>query len=272
MDVKTLRETPPWDWPESAASTLLAALLDRSLADSERLAAAELAGDATVADEQVAGVLLDLVADSRESEALRAQAAISLGPMIEYADTMGGMDDDEVLSEDAYASVQSRLRALYEDDSIPDNVRRSVLEASVRGRLAWHPEAVEGAWKSDSEAWRLTATFCMRFVPGFEGRILSTLDDDNVEIRRQAILAAAAWETDAAWGFIEQILEGSEDKELVLAAIDAVAGIRPEEAEVLLAPLTESEDTDIASSAWEALSMLEGPETGQMSVYDELLN
>ena len=44
MNLKTLRETAPWDWPRNAGRILLDTLRDRRAADPDRLLAAELAG------------------------------------------------------------------------------------------------------------------------------------------------------------------------------------------------------------------------------------
>ena len=45
MDLKTLRETPPWDWPEGTGKGLGDILRDREADGANRLLAAELAGD-----------------------------------------------------------------------------------------------------------------------------------------------------------------------------------------------------------------------------------
>ena len=45
MDLKTLLDTPPWDWPEDAGMLLLETLVDKQANESDRLIAAELAGD-----------------------------------------------------------------------------------------------------------------------------------------------------------------------------------------------------------------------------------
>jgi hypothetical protein len=50
-----------------------------------------------------------------------------------------------------------------------------------------------------------------------------------------------------------------EDKVLLLAAIEAVACIRPREAGMVLVDLTEDEDEDIVEAAHEAMAMAEGP-------------
>ena len=64
---------------------------------------------------------------------------------------------------------------------------------------------------------------------------------------------------DAAWPHIAALVtSGDTDKPLLLAAIDAAAGIRPREAVEVLADLTDSEDEDIAEAAHEALAIAEG--------------
>jgi hypothetical protein len=63
---------------------------------------------------------------------------------------------------------------------------------------------------------------------------------------------------DAAWQHIAALV-GSEktDKDLLLAAIEAVAVIRPEEASEILLDLTESDDEEIVDAAHEAIAMTE---------------
>ncbi len=43
MDLKILKDTPPWDWPEGASATFLNVLRDTQAAEPNRLLAAELA-------------------------------------------------------------------------------------------------------------------------------------------------------------------------------------------------------------------------------------
>ena len=275
MDLKALKILPPWDWPEDAATLLIAVLSDKAQDESERMDAAAMAGEFTVADEAIAEVLLSIVADADEPEELRAQAAISLGPALEFVSDMEfEVDDDEeaVLTEETYRAVQTRLHQLYDTPGVPDVVRRAVLEGSVRGPQDWHAGAVRDAYASNDDAWRLTAVFCMQYVRGFDEAIVEALDSDEVAIVCEAVTAAGNWEVDGAWDKIAAILEDTSDKSLLLAAMDAVAAIRPTEAQPLLEPFTEARDEDIASAAWEALATLEGPPTGRISVHEDLLN
>jgi hypothetical protein len=130
----------------------------------------------------------------------------------------------------------------------------------VRARQSWHPDAVRAAYSSGDEAWRLTSVFCMRFVRGFDEQILEALDSANPDIHYEAVCAAGAWEVDAAWPHIRVLVtSGRTDKPLLLAAIDAVASIRPREAAEILQPLTDSDDEDVVDAVFEALAMAEGP-------------
>jgi hypothetical protein len=86
MELKLLPDIPPWDWPPDAAETIYQALTDKSASGTERLIAAELAGDLVVMNDSMAGALLAIVGDAEEREELRAAAAIGLGPVLEECD------------------------------------------------------------------------------------------------------------------------------------------------------------------------------------------
>lgn len=91
MDLMQLARIPLWEWPPNGGNTLRAVLDDRRAAESDRLLAAELAGEVAVIDDDLAGVLLSLVGDSTVSEPLRCRAALSLGPVLEQMD----LDSDD---------------------------------------------------------------------------------------------------------------------------------------------------------------------------------
>jgi HEAT repeat protein len=98
----------------------------------------------------------------------------------------------------------------------------------------------------------------MGFVRGFNDQILESLGDENQDIHYQAVCAAGNWEVDAAWSHIATLITAQDtDKYLLLAAIEAVAGIRPQEAAEILLDLADSEDEDIADAATEAMVMTE---------------
>ena len=133
MDLKTLLDTPPWDWPRDAGWTLRKVLVDQGANESDRLIAAELAGDSTVINDDLADTLLTVVCSADEPDQLRARAAISLGPVLEQADTDGFEDPDDVpINEPTFRNIQSSMEELYLDNSTPKEVRRRILEASAR--------------------------------------------------------------------------------------------------------------------------------------------
>ena len=86
MELKVLEDTPPWEWPRGTDKMLLGILRDNQRDKSDRLLAAELAGDYTVINDELAAALLSIARNGEESENLRAQAVISLGPILETAD------------------------------------------------------------------------------------------------------------------------------------------------------------------------------------------
>jgi HEAT repeat protein len=99
----------------------------------------------------------------------------------------------------------------------------------------------------------------MRYVRGFDKQILEALASSDQKVHYEAVSAAGNWEVDAAWPHITALLASSAtSKDLLIAAIEAVATIRPREAGPLLVDLVDSEDEDISDAADEAMSMAAG--------------
>lgn len=257
MNLSILRDTPPWEWPEEADEIILGVLRDDRAEESERLLAAELAGDLTVMNEAFADALLSIVHSGNQAEALRCRAVISLGPVLEYADTDGFDDPEEMpISEATFHRLQESLRKLYLDSDLAKNLRRRILEAAVRAPQDWHKEAVRAAYSQDDELWKLTAVFCMRFVRGFDRQIIEALESQNPDILYQAVRAAGAWGLEDASAHVSRLIRSKDtDKPLLLAAIEAVASIQPREAAVVLYDLMDSRDEDISEAVHEALSL-----------------
>ena len=268
MDLTSLANLPPWQWPTDIGNTLLAVLRDRKADESEHLLAAEMAGEIVAINDDLAGALLSIVADATASEELRSRAALSLGPVLEQMDMdsigdIPGLDesfDAPPISEHTFHRIQQSLHARYLENDIPKEVRRRILESSVRAPADWHRDAIRAAYSRDDRDWRLTAVFAMRYVHGFTDGIVAALDDPDEEVRYEAVTAAGNWEVDAAWPHVSALLTAPDtDKALLLAAIEAAAAIRPQEAEPLLAELTDSHDADIADAAGSAIMMATNP-------------
>lgn len=258
MDIKRLLDMPSWEWPEDADKMLLGILRNRSADSSDRLAAAELAGDLTVIDDNLADELLSIVKHDNEPEQLRAAAALALGPVLEYTYDEIDMPDERTISAGMFNRIQETLQRLYTDPSVPREVRRRILEASVRAPQDWHHDAIGAAYTTNDEDWKLTAVFCMRFIDGFDSQILEALNSRNPDIYYEAVCAAGDWGLDGAWGHIVSILtEKGADKPLLLVAVEGAVNIRPNEAPDLLYPLLSSGDEDIIEAVHEAISMAE---------------
>jgi hypothetical protein len=257
LDLKVLLDTPPWDWPRDSAQRFHQVLTDSKASESDRLMAAQLAGGFTVINDALSDDLLAIVSSAGEPDELRATAAISFGAVLEHADTSDFDEYDDVsITEDTFHRIQLTLHKIYRDDSAAVLVRRRVLEASVRASEDWHRDAISQAYSSGDRDWMLTAVFAMRHVRGFEDQILEALKSRDPEIQYEAVQAAGNWELDAAWDRIAGLVDDpATPKDLLLAAIGAVATIRPQEAREMLVDLEESDDEEIAEAAEEAILM-----------------
>jgi hypothetical protein len=259
MELKTLQDTPPWDWPRDAGKKFQKILIDHQADETDRLIAAELAGDLTVINDELADVLTAIIRRPDEPEQLRAVAAIALGPVLEQAETDGFEDPDDVpITQRTFRNIQDCLHKLHFDNSIPKEVRRRILEASVRAPEEWHQNAIRAAYSSGDQAWILTAVFSMRWVRGFDDQILEALKSGDAEIQYEAIQAAGTWGLAAAWSHILALVrDAATPKSLLLAAIGAVASICPAEARSVLVDLADSDDEEIAEAVDEAIEMAE---------------
>ncbi len=256
MNLKRLSNIPPWDWPENAATTVLETLSNPRASKGDRSLAVDLAGEYVILSETIVDALLNIVSSNEESGELRAKAAIALGPGLEDAATgdYDDPDDPPALSEPFVQKMQQTLHNLYSDAGVSKEVRRAILEASVRQPQSWHTGAIRSAYASNDEEWQITSVFCMRYVKGFESQILEALKSSNESIRYHAVSAAGNWDLDAAWPHVAQLVTSpNTEKHMLLAAIEAAASIRPGETEII-EPLVDSNDEDISEAAMEALT------------------
>jgi HEAT repeat protein len=260
MDLKTLEETPPWEWPKDTDKLLLDILRKGPVDASDRLLAVQLAGESTVINDELSRALLSIAQNDKEDEEVRCAALIALGPALEQADMMGFDEEDYiVISEDVFRMLQTSLQKLYMNPDLPKDIRRSVLEAAVRAPQQWHYEAVRAAYGGKDDAWRLTAVFCMGYLDGFDAQIMEALGSDDADIHYHAVCAAGNWDVHDAWPHIAALVRSEEtEKDLRLAAIGALAGIRPEASAEILNELIDSEDEDIVEAVFEALAMAGG--------------
>ena len=225
MDIKTLQDMPPWDWPENAGEKFQKILADCRVSESDRIIAADLAGNLVVMNDKIADSLLAVVRNPAEPEGLRAMAAISFGPVLELAFTDEFDDPDEIpITERKFHIVKDTLRKLYLDQSLSKELLRRIFVASVRAPEKWHEDEIRSAYSSGDRDWKLTAVFSMRQIQGFEDQILEALESADPEIHFEAIQAAGEWGLAPAWDHVVAIVNNPKaEKHLLLAAIEAVA-------------------------------------------------
>ena len=259
MMLETLYDMAPWDRPADTDKIVLDVLRNSHAEASELLLAAELAGDLSVVNDELAAELLSIIGNRDLASELRERATISLGPVLETADLDGFDDPEDVpVTKNTFNTMKNALRKAYQDADMPKDIRRRILEASVRAPDGWHLAAVRDAWASGDNDWRLTAVFAMRWIRGFDKEILEVLESDNRIMHYHAVEAAGANEIDAAWPHISRLLTSKETEQaLLFAAIDASINIRPEEAIGILSKLIDSDDDDIVDAAHEAIAMAE---------------
>jgi uncharacterized protein (UPF0147 family) len=261
-DIAVLKETPPWEWPKNAAEVIAEALHDTDAQLETRVAAAHLAGEIVVMGDEMAGLLLSILRDKSQPEGVRAQAAISLGPGLDMADTEGYEEDDPFseppFSEETFHEIRKTLRAIHGDEAVPKTVRRRALEASVRAPEDWQTDAIRTAYASGDSEWKTTAVFCMQYIDDFDEQILESLNSVDPAVRREAVVSAGASELKPAWPVIKKLISSpTTEKSLLTAAIVAAAAVNPEKSREAIEEFAVSEDEEIAYAAQAALEILD---------------
>jgi hypothetical protein len=273
MKMRDLAEVPPWDWPQTASVSILEVLGNWEAPSDERLLAVELASDLVVMNDDLAGGLLRILESPSEPDSLRAQAAISLGAALEDEGMTeaGAFDEWDVptVTEPVLERARAALRRAFQNLENPKEVRRCALEASARAPEPWHADAVRAAYREEDPEWKLTGVFCMRFVQGFEAEIAEALESEDPLTLFQAVQASRDQAVPKAWPRIRELVRTAasgiplipEDpglgRSLLMAAMHAVAMIRPDEAEELLGEFIDSDDEDLSDAALEALDVAE---------------
>jgi hypothetical protein len=271
MNIHELNEMGAWEWPDNAGELIAAVLSDKNADLSDRLLAAELISEVLVMDDDIAELMLEMIRDGGEPEELRSQAAIALGPALEYGDMMEFDEPEDIaLTEEAYHHIRECLRDIFNDTALPDDVRRSVLEAAVRAPMEWQEKAIQDAYGGDNEKWLVTAVFCMGYVKGFDKQVMEFLDSENPDIFYEAVRAAGNWGIKAAWPYVEPLITSDDtEKALLLEAIRASSTINPEEAVDILMDLSDSKDEDIADAAEDAMTYIAPDMDGPLYEFDD---
>jgi hypothetical protein len=256
-NLRDLVESPSWDWPADAADRIKRALGDADPEDMGEVVG--LAGDLVVMDDEMAGLLLGVLRGDLP-DGVRGRAAIALGPALEEACDLGFDEeldlqfDTRVLGEARVSEIQSALRSLHDDETVPVLVRRRALEASIREPRDWHAEAIRRAYGRGDKAWKLTAVFCMGHLAGFTAEVVESLQSGDVDLLAEAVRAAGMLGLNEAGDrVLELAADDSRPGLLRYAAVEALANLETPGSDELLVALTESEDDALAELAYESL-------------------
>jgi hypothetical protein len=264
FDLWALEDIPPENrlsgWPEDAREMLLDVLRDEHAPESDLYIAGRLLCEIPRVDDRWVQGLLPVLQNSTQTERARARAAVPLGPVLEAANGEGFDEGHAPVEEWLFYRTQDTLYAVYADTGASVIVRRRALEAFAHAPEPRLERAIRAAYAAD-ESWRITALRCMFFHDGFETEILESLDSANLDIRSRAISAAGPAGLEEAWPHIRAVLSdpSSAYKPLLLAAIDSIGHIHPEEAQGFLEDLVSSGDEDVARAASRAIDFVLWP-------------
>lgn len=181
-------------------------------------------------DDDLAQHIVGIAAGS-DDEAIRADAVIALGPVIEEL----SMDEDDApVSSATFEAVVRQLRSIYEDESQPKVVRRRAFESLVRDPQPWQRDEIRRLGSSDDETWRLTAVFGMGYVSGFEKEILQILGSGRGVLLAEAVRAAANRELEQAADQIRSLAQDdTTEHDVRVEAILALPLVDSDAAEIL---------------------------------------
>lgn len=199
--------------------------------------------------DEVANAILALAAGDQPAE-IRADATIALGPLIED----GGRASS--VSEETFSEITQKLRAIFDDETQPPIVRRRALESLVRDPQPWQPDVIRKLLASPDEDWRLTATFAMGRMTGFEKELLAIVNTANGVLLAEAVRSAGQIGLTAAATAIRDLAASNgTERDLRIEAIVALPYVDPDSFS-LLDELSTAKDGELAAAAEEALDEL----------------
>lgn len=182
--------------------------------------------------------------------AVRAQAATALGLFVDLGEL-------EEIEEKAYGEIQA---ALLESAQGADEakVRRQALESLGYSSNPAVVELIESAFDGGVD-WKVSALTAMGRSADdrWEDRILRSLLDENVLIRKAAVQSAGLLALKSARLPLLRMLESEEDAEVMTAAIWSLSQIGGEDVQVYLETLLDqTEDEDLIEFLEDALDNL----------------
>jgi len=201
-------------------------------------------------DAKLIPVFLNLLKSDPDA-GVRAEAANSLNLFVDLGEL-------EELSEDIYREIVSALleSATGEDEA---RVRRRSLES-----LGWSSNTdvvalIETKFEDENIDWKVSSIVAMGRSADdrWEDRVLRSLLDENLKIRKAAVQSAGMLGFKSARVVLLKLLEEEESDEIISATIWSLSQIGGEDVQIVLESLLDrTEDPDLVEFLEEALDNL----------------
>jgi HEAT repeat protein len=196
------------------------------------------------------GSLIGLL-QSDDSAAVRAEAAVALGNFVLQCE-FGSLPDRY------FRQVEQALRRAIDDEGEELEVRGRALEAIGACSLPWVRQAIERAYRSDSQRLRVSGIHAMgrncdlSWLP----ILFEELNSDDPEMRYEAALACGSLAEEAAVPHLAPLLE-DEDVEVREATIAALGEIGGRQARSALQRYLDDPSRSMREAVQEALSIMD---------------
>ncbi|MDL1911798.1 HEAT repeat domain-containing protein [Chloroflexi bacterium CFX6] len=182
---------------------------------------------------------------------VRAEAANALNLFVDLGEL-------EEISEEAYGEVHAALLDSTRGENEP-RVRRRALESLGYSSDPDVIELIESAFDEENIDWKVSALTAMGRSADdrWEDRVLRSLLDENVRIRKAAVESAGMLSLKSARLPLLRMLESEEDGDVMSAAIWSLSQVGGEDVQTYLeALLDRTEDEDLVGFLEDALDNL----------------
>jgi hypothetical protein len=219
---------------------------------------AELAAASCMSD-ALATEMLPLLADPNSSIGTRSAIAAAFGPALEQA-WLEGTDDGAPLSESLLVQVAAGLKAVWDDTSLDEELRRITLEAATHRPEDWMTRHVRVAWQSDDPDWQCTAVRASSRIVSSHDIVRAALDSMDEDVLLAGVQAAGWGDVVGTSDAVIELATGDdEDSELREAALVSLGMLAPPSGRTILSRIIadSSQAQSIRDAAQMGLDMLD---------------
>jgi HEAT repeat protein len=188
---------------------------------------------------------------SDDSAFVRAEAALALGRFVLQCE-FGALPDRY------FRQVERALRRTIDDEGQELEVRGRALEAIGACSLPWVRQAIDRAYRSDSQRFRVSGIHAMgrNCDPSWLPILFKELKSDDPEMRYEAVLACGLLAEETAVPHLAPLLEDEdiEVREVTIAALGEIGG---RQARAVLQRYLEDPSQGMREAVEEALSLVD---------------